>query len=165
MQKIHGRKPRLQHESLRPFHRAESVPVADPNSRTLNGPSASADDKESHGGTCEDRAATATQSGERRRLRWMPHVHAASRELKASNRHVVHSQLPVRISLHPSFSCRWPALIRGRSHPTRFASGAGSLYAIRSMERRVLPAGADSRSLAPHSLRERDLARCSQRYN
>src|SRR2546423_11281997 len=40
---------------------------------------------------------------------------------------------------------------------------ASSLYAIRSMERRVLLAGADSRSLAPHSLRERDLARCSQR--
>jgi len=37
------------------------VPVADPNSRTLNGPSASADDKKSHGGTCEDRAATATE--------------------------------------------------------------------------------------------------------
>ena len=76
------------------------------------------------------------------------------RELKASNRDVVHGQFLVRISLHASFSCRWPALIRGRSHPIRFANGAGSLYAIRSMERRVLPAGADSRSLAPHSLRE-----------
>jgi len=31
------------------------------------------------------------------------------------------------------------------------------------MECRVSPASADSRSLAPHSLRERDLARCSQR--
>jgi hypothetical protein len=56
------------------------------------------------------------------------------------------------------------ALIRGRSHPIRFANGAGSLHAIRERERVVSPAGADSRALAPHSLRERDLARCSQRY-
>src|SRR4249920_1792297 len=32
------------------------------------------------------------------------------------------------------------------------------------MKCRVSPAGADSRALAPHSLRERDLARCSQRH-
>jgi len=40
---------------------------------------------------------------------------------------------------------------------------AGSLHTIRWMECRVSPASADSRSLAPHSLREWDLARCSQR--
>ena len=35
----------------------------------------------------------------------------------------------------------------------------------RLLERQAFasPAGADSRALAPHSLRERDLARCSQR--
>src|SRR5438067_2035125 len=46
-----------------------------------------------------------------------------TRELETSNRHVIHGQLLVRISLHASFSCRWPALIRGRSHPIRFANG------------------------------------------
>jgi hypothetical protein len=45
------------------------------------------------------------------------------RELKTSNRHVVHGQIFVRISLHASFSYRWPALIRRRSHPIRFANG------------------------------------------
>src|ERR1700688_3395552 len=109
-------------------------------------------------GTCEDRAAAVWNCSRTQAARaFLPDVACARgiRELKTSNRHVVHGQLLVRISLHASFSCRWPALICGRSHPTRFASGAGSLYAIRSMERRVLPAGADSRSLAPHSLRER----------
>src|SRR6266851_1330430 len=48
--------------------------------------------------------------------------------------------------------------------PLAKASGAGSLYAIRKWECLVSPAGADSRALAPHSLRERDLARCSQRH-
>src|SRR5438477_648997 len=58
---------------------------------------------------------------------------------------------------------RW-ALIRGRSHPIRFANGVRSLDAVREAGRLVSRTGADSRTLAPHSLRERDLARCSQRY-
>src|SRR6202040_2871517 len=87
-----------------------------------------------------------------------------------SNRHVVHGQLLVRISSHASFSCRWPALIRGRSHPTRCASGTwlaahSAAPCVHLVTRKLFVslAGADSRALAPHSLRERDLARCSQR--
>src|SRR5205807_5583104 len=68
---------------------------------------------------------------------------------------------------------RRPALIRDRSHPIRFANDVGSLYAIHTTGCLVSPTGADSQSLAPHSLRERylarclhrHLARCSQRYN
>src|SRR6266550_549074 len=58
---------------------------------------------------------------------------------------------------------RW-ALIRGRSHPIRFANGFRSLDAVCKAERLVSRTGADSRTLAPHSHRERDLARCSQRH-
>src|SRR6202158_4259297 len=66
--------------------------------------------------------------------------------------------------------CRWPAPIRGRSHPIRLANGswlaahgASSLHAVRKTECPVSLAGADSRAHAPHSPRERELARCSRR--
>jgi len=47
---------------------------------------------------------------------------------------------------------------------TALLTVAHLLARYRNVDRRVSLLGADSRALAPHSLRERDLARCSQRH-